>query len=76
MEQMNYKNARTELDQIISEIERGDADIDLLSAKIKRAGELINFCRNKLRETEKDVENILNSFENKNRPLESNEDQA
>ncbi len=60
--QMNYKDAKNELDRIISEIETGDADIDTLSAKIKRVGELIIFCRNKLRETEEDVENILNTF--------------
>lgn len=73
---MNYKHARKELDQIIAEIESGDADIDLLSAKIKRAGELIKFCRNKLRETEKDVENILNSFQDKSNSQNTNEEPA
>jgi len=63
---MNYKEAKAELDSIISEIERGEADIDSLSTKIKRAGELITFCRSKLRETEQDVENILNTFEKQN----------
>lgn len=62
MEEMTYSKARQELDRIIAEIERGDADIDNLSAKIKRAGELISFCRNKLRSTEQDIENILNSM--------------
>jgi len=61
---MNYKEAKDELDKIVKEIETGDADIDTLSEKIKRAGELITFCRNKLRETESDVENILQSFDN------------
>jgi exodeoxyribonuclease VII small subunit len=60
---VNYKEAKEELDRIVREIETGQADIDSLSAKIKRAGELITFCRNKLRETEQDVENILNTFE-------------
>ncbi len=63
---VNYKEAKEELDQIVREIETGEADIDTLSSKIKRAGELITLCRNKLRETEQDVENILNSFEAKN----------
>jgi exodeoxyribonuclease VII small subunit len=61
---MKYKEAREELDKIVKEIETGDADIDTLSEKIKRAGELITLCRNKLRETEADVENILKSFDN------------
>ncbi len=60
---MNYKEAKAELDIIISDIERGDADIDNLSEKIKRAGELITFCRTKLRETEDDIDNILKSFD-------------
>lgn len=63
MEKLTYKTARLELDKIISEIESGEADIDTLSAKIKRAGELISFCRKKLRETETDVENILRTFD-------------
>jgi exodeoxyribonuclease VII small subunit len=61
---MKYTEAKEELDKIITEIDRGDADIDTLSEKIKRAGELITLCRNKLRETEDNVENILSSFEN------------
>lgn len=60
---MNYKEARTELDSIILEIESGEADIDSLSVKIKRAGELIAFCRNKLRDTEDDINNILKTFD-------------
>jgi exodeoxyribonuclease VII small subunit len=64
---MKYTEAKEELDKIITEIDRGDADIDTLSEKIKRAGELITLCRNKLRETEDNVENILSSFENNNR---------
>jgi exodeoxyribonuclease VII small subunit len=63
MKTMNYKEAKQELDMIISQIESGDADIDTLSEKIKRAGELLRFCKEKLRETEQDVQNILASFE-------------
>jgi len=75
MEEMTYTKARQELDRIIAEIERGEADIDTLSAKIKRAGELISFCRNKLRTTEDDVENILNSLNEGNASDEPNEKQ-
>jgi exodeoxyribonuclease VII small subunit len=60
---MNYKEAKTELDAIIEDIESGYVDIDSLSAKIKRAGELIQFCKNKLRETEESIDNILLQFE-------------
>lgn len=64
---MTYKEAKEELEMIISEIENGDADIDTLSEKIKRAGELLNFCKTKLHKTEEDVKEILNSFDNENK---------
>lgn len=62
MEKINYKQAKEELENIIIEIESGNVDIDTLTTKIKRAGELILYCKNKLIETEESVENILNSF--------------
>lgn len=62
MKEINYKQAKEELEKIIVEIESGNADIDTLTAKIKRAGELILFCKNRLKETEESVEKILNNF--------------
>ncbi len=62
---MNYKEAKAELDSIIEDIENGDVDIDALSTKIKRAGELIQFCQQKLKETEESIDNIFIQFEKK-----------
>lgn len=66
MKNMKYKNAKQELEEILKDIETGNIDIDALSIKIKRAGELIKFCKSKLRETENEVEDILTSFDNNN----------
>jgi len=66
MEEINYKQAKEELENIIIEIESGNVDIDTLTTKIKRAGELILYCKNKLIETEESVENILKSFNTDN----------
>lgn len=70
---MDYKTAKMELEQIITELESEEPDIDTLSEKIKRATELIAFCNQKLRNTEKDINNIFETFELNTKNTESNE---
>lgn len=60
---MKYQEAKQELEEIIESIESGEVDLDTLSAKVKRAFELITFCKNKLRETQEHVDNILQTFQ-------------
>lgn len=62
-EEINYKSAFEELQQIVSEMESGDISIDDLSAKVKRATELIAICKKKLTTTEEDVNAILKALE-------------
>lgn len=59
MKNTTYEAAYTELQVIISEIETGEISVDKLSEKVKRAAELITFCKSKLTETEFDVQKIL-----------------
>jgi exodeoxyribonuclease VII small subunit len=56
---MTYEKAYEELQQIISDIETGEISVDILSEKVKRAAELIQFCKEKLTSTENDVQKIL-----------------
>ncbi|MFA9211545.1 MAG: exodeoxyribonuclease small subunit [Bacteroidota bacterium] len=56
---MTYEKAYNELQEIITAIETGDVSVDLLSEKVKRAAELITFCKEKLTATEQDVQQIL-----------------
>lgn len=63
MSKLNYNKAVEELDQILSEIESGNIDIDNLSKQVKRAGELILFCQKKLRSTEKDIDLLLTKID-------------
>lgn len=42
---LTYTSAITELEKIVGEIESGEVDVDVLTAKVKRASELIKFCR-------------------------------
>jgi exodeoxyribonuclease VII small subunit len=56
---MTYTEAFQELQQIVAEIEKGETTVDVLSIKVKRAAELIQLCKQALRETEGDVNTIL-----------------
>ncbi len=56
---MNYTQAIEELETIVQEIEDAEISVDELSEKVKRASELIRFCRKTLNSTETEVQNIL-----------------
>jgi exodeoxyribonuclease VII small subunit len=63
---ISYTKAFEELQQIVSDIEEGEIDVDELAAKVKRAAELIQICKAKLTATEEDVGKILQELgENK-----------
>jgi len=61
----NYAEAFSELEAIVQEISEGEISVDELSGKVKRAAELIKICRNKLRTTEENVNEILKELEEK-----------
>ena len=56
---MNYKDAVDEIDEILQKIENEELDVDELSQKVKRVSTLIKFCKEKLQNTETEVESIL-----------------
>ena len=60
---ITYQNAIEELEDILQKMEDNELEIDSLSDQVKRASELISFCKNKLKSTEKDVEDILQKME-------------
>ena len=49
---MKYEEALTELQSIVKELEVDNASIDNLAFKVKRAKELVELCKTKLRDTE------------------------
>lgn len=59
---MTYTDAYEELQQIVSDIEDGEITVDVLSAKVKRASELIKVCKEMLTATEADVKKILDDL--------------
>ena len=60
---LSYQSAIEELEEILSKMENNELEIDQLSSQVKRASKLISFCKDKLKATEKDVENILEKME-------------
>ena len=63
-EEIKYTDAFEELQQSVSEIEQGEISVDELSEKVKRATLLIKICKNKLTQTEENVEEILKELDN------------
>lgn len=63
---LGYTDAITEIEQIVAELENGELDVDNLSAKVKRASELIKLCKTKLRSTEEEIEDVLKDLEEEN----------
>ena len=53
----------TELEQIISEIESEDIDVDILAGKVRRAALLVKLCKTRLRSAEEDVKKVLAEIE-------------
>lgn len=56
---LTYNEAVKEIEIILDKIENGEPDVDELSALVKRAGFLINYCKAKLQLTEKEINKIL-----------------
>ena len=60
--QMTYSLALTELEQIISEIESEEINVDILAEKVRKAAYLIKFCKDRLRNTEEEVKKVLSEI--------------
>lgn len=56
---MTYADAKSRLELILSELQNNQLTIDELSSKINEAVGLIDFCKNKLRSVDLEVEKVL-----------------
>lgn len=56
---MTYESALKELQQVIEDLRNEMVSIDDLNAKVNRAKELIDFCKNKLRKVGEDLEGMF-----------------
>lgn len=59
LKKRTYSEAISRLEEIVSQIDSNELDIDILSEKIKEANELIAFCSDKLTKADKEIEKLL-----------------
>lgn len=55
---MTFEQAIQQLEALTAKLEKGDVDLAQLSEEIKRAQELIVFCKAQLGQVQQDVENL------------------
>ena len=56
---IKYEAAYAELQAIVHKMENDELDIDQMSEQLKRAQELIKFCKDKLTRTDEEIKKIL-----------------
>ena len=58
-EKLTYEKAVKRLEEIVKKIEGGEMDIDSLTANLKEAKDLVEFCKEKLTNVEVEVKKCL-----------------
>ena len=58
-EPLPYSDAIEELEQILAELDAGSADVDRLADRVKRAADLVRYCRHRLGVVRADVDEVV-----------------
>ena len=58
-----YTAAIKEIEEILKNIETGELDVDGLTEKVKRAADLLDICKKKLRTTEEQIQKVIGGEE-------------
>lgn len=58
-DEITYKKAVQQLEQIVDRLENGELDIDTITEQLKEAQHLIKFCKDKLTKADEDINKIL-----------------
>lgn len=61
MNDVTYDAAMKELQSIVDALQENTLGIDNLSAQLKRAAELIAYCREKLRTTDEEIKGLFSN---------------
>lgn len=62
-EQITYTAAKAEIEKIVKMIESDELDVDQLTKHVKRASELVEFCKKKLTQTDEELQKVLDKLE-------------
>jgi len=61
---LTYTDAVAELEKILAELEsNADVNMEMISVKVKRAAELMEFCKKQLHEIDEDLEKLMNELD-------------
>lgn len=60
---VSYSEAMAEIENILEKIENEELDVDDLAEKVKRVSILLKICKDKLTQTNDQVEQILKEME-------------
>jgi len=62
-EQITYREALGELEEILAAIEQEQVDVDELALKVKRSAELIRLCRSRIDAAAAEVETVVQEMD-------------
>ena len=62
-EELRFGEAMAELEAILRRVEEEEIDIDSLAEELRRAAELLEVCRSKIKKAELEVTQIVQSLE-------------
>ncbi len=54
-----YAEALAELEEILTQLERADVDVDVLAAQVQRAAALIGFCRERIGSARMQIDQVV-----------------
>ncbi len=60
---MTYSEAIAEVEALIKKMEQPDNNLENLTSQVKRASELLNYCKSQLILTKNEVENLTGNKE-------------
>ncbi|MCE5332483.1 MAG: exodeoxyribonuclease VII small subunit [Bacteroidales bacterium] len=61
---LTYTEAVTELEKILAELEGNtDVNLEIISERVKRAAELMEFCKKQLHELDKELEKMMSELD-------------
>lgn len=63
-----YSEALAELESILRELDGEDVDVDVLGERVRRAAELLRFCRERISSARFEVEQVVAALETDEEP--------
>lgn len=62
IEDLGYAEALQELEEILSELERPDVDVDVLADRVERASALIRLCRDRIGNARLQIDSVVDGL--------------